>query len=79
MDLLTIDNLIQVISLIATFIGLYLISEKNKKGFIFYIISLLCQGLLFYKSSYWFLVFQMSVLIICNYLTYLKWRKGEVS
>lgn len=75
MDILELS--IQIVSLLATLVGLYLISEKNKLGFIFYVVSLLCQLYLFAESKYWFLVFQMVLLIILNIITYLKWKKGE--
>ena len=71
------EIIIQCVSLLTTIVGIYFVSEKNKNGFILYIISLLCQLFLFYKNQYWFLVFQMVILILCNILTYLKWRKGE--
>lgn len=68
---------IQVISLMATIAGIYLISEKRKSGFLLYVISLMCQVFLFYKSQYWFLVGQMVLLITLNIWTYFKWKKGE--
>lgn len=69
--------LISIVSLITTLIGLYYVGEKNKVGFILYIISLLCQTYLFCKIDNWFLVVQMFVLIVFNAVNYFKWRKDE--
>ena len=77
MDILDVS--IQIISLLTTIVGIYFVSEKKKCGFLLYIVSLMCQAFLFGKNSYWFLLFQMLVLIVCNLLTYLKWKKGEIN
>lgn len=73
MDILSIG--LQVVSLITTLIGLYLLGEKNKHGFSIFTISLACQCILFYAESKWFLVVQMIVLIIFNFRNYFKWGK----
>lgn len=69
---------ISIISLLATFIGLYYVAEKKKVGFIYYTISLFCQGILFAFQSNWLLVLQMLVLIASNGYVYWKWRKDDV-
>lgn len=69
------DILIQVISLLTTIVGLYLVGEKIKWGFIFYNVSLLCQIYLFFGS--YIIVVQLILLIIFNVYNFRKWKKGE--
>ena len=68
---------LQIISLVTTLIGLFLIAKKRKFGFIHYIISLTCQGIIFYMRHDWVLVFQMLILISCNIYAFKEWKKGE--
>lgn len=73
MDLLIV---LEIVSLITTLIGLYLIGEKRPAGFMVFNISLLCQAFIFYQSSKWFLLVQMFVLISFNLYNYSKWTGG---
>lgn len=73
MDLLRV---LEIVSLITTLIGLYLIGEKSPVGFMVFNISLLCQMFIFYKGKKWFLILQMFVLISFNLFNYLKWTGG---
>ena len=66
-------SLLEIISLITTCFGLYLLGEKVPVAFQFYNISLLCQMYIFYKNKNWFLIFQMMVLISFNFFNYYKW------
>ena len=70
MDLL---RLLEIISLITTLIGLYLLGEKRAPGFLIFTVSLACQMYIFYSKQFWFLFFQMIVLIIFNLYNYRKW------
>lgn len=70
---------LSIISLAATIIGLWYVSEKKKVGFIWYTVSLLCQLYIFTVQTNWFLVVQMIVLIASNILVYVKWRKGDLN
>jgi len=70
-------NFISIVSLITTVIGLILIGEKRASGFLVFIVSLLCQIFIFYQSNNTFLIVQMIVLIIFDYLNFLKWTKGD--
>lgn len=69
--------LISIVSLLTTIIGLYYIGEKDKRGFVYHTISIVCQGYLFLIISNWFLVFQMVILAVFNIRNYLKWRNEE--
>jgi hypothetical protein len=73
MDLLT---LLEIISLITTLIGLYLLGEKKASGFLIFTASLSCQLYIFYTKEFWFLFFQMIVLIVFNIYNYKKWVRG---
>ena len=72
--------ILSIISMLTTFIGLWFVSEKNKLGFIYYTISLLCQLYLFLFTELKSLPLaaQMVVLIASNFYVYLKWRKDDV-
>lgn len=69
-------RVLEIISLITTLIGLYLIGEKLPLGFMVFNISLLCQAYIFFKGSKWFLLIQMFVLIAFNLFNYMKWIGG---
>ena len=69
-------RLLEIISLITTLIGLYLLGEKVAVGFLIFTISLACQVYIFYKGKNWFLVVQMIVLITFNIYNYGKWAGG---
>lgn len=73
MDILRI---LEIISLITTVIGLYLLGEKDAYGFLIFDISLCCQAYIFFKGKNWFLLFQMFVLIVFNTYNYFKWTGG---
>jgi hypothetical protein len=73
MDLL---RWLEIVSLITTLIGLYLIGEKRPAGFMVFNISLLCQAYIFYQKTHWFLLIQMAVLILFNLYNYSKWVGG---
>jgi len=64
---------LEIISLITTIIGLYLLGEKVAFGFLVFTASLACQMYIFYKGKTWFLFFQMIVLIVFNIVNYIKW------
>lgn len=66
-------RLLEIISLITTLIGLYLLGEKEALGFLIFTVSLFCQFYIFYKGKNWFLVVQMIVLITFNIYNYNKW------
>ncbi len=74
MDILVVAS---IISLITTLIGLYLLGEKKPSGFLIFTISLICQMYIFYTQNNWFLILQMTVLIIFNYRNYRKWTIGD--
>jgi len=74
---MAILRLLEIISLITTLIGLYLLGEKVAVGFIIFTISLGCQIYIFYKGKNWFLVVQMIVLITFNIFNYFKWIGGS--
>lgn len=65
------------ISLPTTIIGLYFLGEKNKLGFVYFTISLLCQLVLFAAQKNIFLSLQMIVLIVFNIRNYLLWKMEE--
>ena len=69
--------LLQIVSLVTTLIGLWLLGEKKASGFIVFTISLACQFGLFYIEKKWFLVVQMIVLILFNIYNYQKWVRGK--
>jgi hypothetical protein len=69
-------RILEIISLITTLIGLYLLGEKVALGFIIFTVSLGCQIYIFYKGKNWFLVVQMIVLITFNIFNYFKWIGG---
>jgi len=69
-------RLLEIVSLITTLIGLYLLGEKIALGFLIFTVSLACQLYIFYKGKNWFLVVQMVVLIIFNMFNYNKWIGG---
>jgi len=73
MDIL---RFLEIISLITTLIGLYLLGEKNACGFLIFTVSLLCQLYIFFKGKNWFLVLQMLVLVAFNIFNYNKWIAG---
>ena len=68
---------LQIVSLITTLVGIYFIAKKIRFGFVCYIVSLLCQGALFSMRNDWVLVFQMLVLITCNFYAFNEWKKGD--
>jgi len=72
-------DIVGIISLITTVIGMYYVSKKIKTGFIYYSISLVAQLILFTMLSNWFLVLQMIVLLTSNVYIYWKWRKDDVN
>lgn len=67
---------LQIISLLTTLIGLWLLGEKKASGFIIFTISLACQFGIFLVEEKWFLVVQMIVLILFNIYNYQKWVRG---
>lgn len=67
---------LEIVSLLTTLIGLYLISEKIAIGFLVFDISLICQAIIFYSQKNRFLIFQMFVLIVYNTYIYFKWTGG---
>lgn len=69
-------RIFEIISLITTIIGLYLLGEKIAFGFLTFTLSLMCQFYIFYKNKNWFLVIQMVVLILFNIFNYYKWIGG---
>lgn len=69
--------ILSILSLIATISGLYLLGEKKETGFLLFVLSLFCQGYVFFKEENWILVLQMVVLIVFNIWTYNKWRKDS--
>lgn len=69
------DILIQIVSLVTTLIGLYLVGEKKKSGFMFYNVSLLCQIYLFIPA--YIIIVQLLVLLFFNFYNFKKWKKGE--
>lgn len=71
-------RILEIISLITTIIGLYLLGEKIALAFHVYNVSLLCQAYIFYKSKKWFLISQMGVLIAFNLFNYYKWTGGLI-
>jgi hypothetical protein len=71
-------KVLEIISLITTIIGLYLLGEKNALAFHIYNISLICQIYIFYKEKKWFLISQMGVLIAFNLFNYYKWTGGLI-
>jgi len=73
---MAILRFLEIISLITTLIGLYLLGEKIALGFLIFTISLLCQIYIFYKGRNWFLVIQMIILIMFNIFNYTKWIGG---
>lgn len=64
---------LEIISLITTIFGLYLLGEKISYGFMIFNISLACQFYIFLKGKNWFLVGQMVVLIVFNSYNFIKW------
>lgn len=66
---------LEIVSLITTLIGLYLLGEKISYGFLIFNISLVCQVYIFFKGKNWFLVCQMIVLIVFNSYNFLKWME----
>lgn len=73
-----LTNIVGVISLISTIIGMYFVSKKMKSGLVYYTVSLVVQLILFTMESKWFLVVQMLVLIASNGYVYWKWREDDV-
>lgn len=71
MDVLTI---LSIAALITTVIGLWLLGEKDRNGFMIFNVSLLCQLYIFYKQNNWFLFAQMIILIIFNTINFSKWK-----
>lgn len=69
-------RILEIVSLVTTLIGLYLLGEKEALGFLIFTVSLICQFYIFYKGRNWFLVIQMLVLIIFNIYNYNKWIGG---
>jgi len=67
---------LEIISLVFTFIGLYLISEKIAAGFLVFDISLFCQFIIFWSQNNKFLTLQMIVLMIYNSYIFFKWLGG---
>ena len=72
-------DVVGIISLITTIIGMYYVAKKIKTGFIYYSISLIAQLVLFTLLSNWFLVLQMIVLLSSNVYIYWKWRKDDAN
>lgn len=78
---------VSIISLITTIVGLILLGNKNKNGFLIFNVSLNCQMVIFYFTPdcyggykpNWFLIIQMVILIVFNTYNYLKWGKDESS
>lgn len=68
---------LEILSLITTIVGLYLLGKKDKYGFIVFDLSLICQMYIFYTQNNTFLIFQMVVLIVFNTINFVKWRKDE--
>ena len=64
---------LEIISLVTTLIGMYLLGEKNPYGFMIFNISLTCQLYIFFKGKNWFLFFQMIALIVFNIYNFMKW------
>ena len=67
---------LEIMSLVFTLIGLYLISEKIAAGFLIFDISLFCQFIIFWSQNNRFLMFQMVVLMIYNSYIFFKWTGG---
>jgi hypothetical protein len=70
MDVLRV---LEIVSLLTTIVGLYLLGEKIAIAFYVYNVSLACQAYIFYKNRNWFLIFQMGVLMAFNFYNYFKW------
>ncbi len=70
-------TILSIVSLITTIIGLWLLGNKDKNGFLIFNVSLNCQIIIFYMQDNWFLVIQMVVLIAFNTYNYLKWKRDE--
>lgn len=66
-------RILEIISLITTIVGLYLLGEKVAFGFILFTASIICQMFIFYLGKNWFLVIQMLVLVFFNMRNYFKW------
>lgn len=77
MDFLIDYKILEILSLITTIIGLYLLGEKKRSGFLIFDFSLLCQMIIFICNKNYFLIFQMIVLISFNSYNYVKWGKTK--
>lgn len=69
-------RILEIISLITTVVGLYMLGEKDPLGFLIFDVSLSCQIYIFAKHKNWFLICQMIVLIVFNTYNYFKWTGG---
>jgi hypothetical protein len=69
-------KVLEIVSIIATIAGLYLLGEKIALGFIVFTISLICQAVIFYKNKNWVLIFKMLILVVFNIYNYFKWIGG---
>ncbi len=72
-----VEIAVSITSLITTVVGLYYLGIKKADGYIWFTISLSCQMYLFYIKENWFLVLQMTILIVLNVKNYRKWRLEE--
>jgi len=67
---------LEIMSLLFTLVGLYMISEKMAAGFLIFDISLFCQFIIFWTQKNRFLMFQMVVLMVYNSYIFFKWTGG---
>lgn len=74
MDVLEI---LSAFSCLMTVIGLWLLGNKNKNGFLIFTLSLIAQTYIFYVGNNGYLVVQMLILITFNIINYFKWKWGE--
>ena len=65
------------ISFIMGSIGLYLISIKNKKGFIFQGIAVICSGICSIIANQYGFVFSSLLTFVLTIYGYINWKKSD--
>jgi nicotinamide riboside transporter PnuC len=76
MDIL---NWLGLSAFLLTILAMYLAGRPDKRCWIIFIVSQVIQIYIFYKTTQWFLILQMLVLITFNCINYFKWKKRGIN
>jgi hypothetical protein len=66
------------LSFVLTIAALWLMGMPSRWCFITFIISILAQAYIFWKTEQWWLLSQMAVLMTFNIVNYFRWLSGGI-